>query len=123
LGQTYRLPAGRFCLRVPLGQCDSLAVDAFIIVAYDYPFRPPEVMVACGRQRLEMALPSLDAWTVDTPLTRIVEEVVMQVPGLNRRQVLLTPEGDLAPGIRDQFIGGSDAVKCQVPNRSSERCS
>lgn len=95
--EVYTLPNGQFCVRVPLGRSAGRSVDAFLVVSPDYPMRPPQVMAAAGRQQLPLTLPSLDAWTADSTLVRLMQEVVMQLPGAHPTHARrLTREGDLA---------------------------
>jgi hypothetical protein len=99
LGWPYelrRLRDGRLCLILHLGEREGLPVDAFVVLACAYPARPPRVVVACGRQRLPITLPSLAGWSTSTSLADLVREVVAQVPGLSPNlRIRLTPEGDL----------------------------
>jgi len=95
--QLRRLPDGRLCVWLHIGQREGLPVDAFLLLPTDYPLRPPQAIVACGQQRLPLAMSSLAGWTAETPLTGVVVEAVGQIPGLQLRPARrLTPEGDLA---------------------------
>lgn len=94
--QVYRLPNGQVCLRVPMGRSAGRPVDAFLLVRPDYPVRPPQVLVATGRQQLPLYLPSLDVWSADSSLVRLVEDVALQLPGVHRMRARhLTREGEL----------------------------
>lgn len=99
LGWPYevrRLRDGRLCLVLHFGEREGLPVDAFLVFPRTYPARPPQVVVACGRQRLPMTLPRLASWSANSSLADLVSEVVAQVPGLApNMRVRLTSEGDL----------------------------
>jgi hypothetical protein len=99
LGWPYevrRLRDGRLCLVLHFGEREGLPVDAFFVFPRAYPARPPQVVVACGRQRLPMALPGIASWSTTSSLADLVSEVVAQVPGLAPNlRVRLTAEGDL----------------------------
>jgi hypothetical protein len=77
-----RLADGSHCLSLQLGQRDGLPVDAFAVLASDYPLRPPELVVACGQQPLPLELPGLAAWSVSSSLVAVVGEALLQVPGI-----------------------------------------
>ena len=99
LGWPYelrRLADGRLCLVLHFGEREGLQVDAFIVLPRTYPARPPQVVVACGRQRLPITVPSLASWNINSSLADMMREVVAQVPGLAPNvRVRLTAEGDL----------------------------
>ncbi|MBM4466744.1 MAG: hypothetical protein FJ014_14535 [Chloroflexi bacterium] len=95
--QLRRLPDGRLCLWLHIGQREGLPVDAFLLLPTDYPLRPPQAIVACGQQRLPLNMPSLAGWTAEKTLAGVVAEVIGQIPGLQLRAARrLTPEGELA---------------------------
>jgi hypothetical protein len=96
--ELHRLPDGRLCISVRLGVRETLPIDAFLVLPVDYPLRPPEVTVACGRQPLSLTLPCLQVWTHDSSALTALQEVAAQVPGASRRpRVRLTAEGELLP--------------------------
>jgi hypothetical protein len=95
--QLRRLSDGTICLWLPLGQRDGLPVDAFFLLPREYPLRPPQVVVACGAQRLPLELPRLASWTAGTRLVDVVKDALGQTPGLQpRRGLRLNAAGELA---------------------------
>lgn len=92
-----QLPDGQICLRLTVGSRDGLPVETYVVFPGEYPDRPPEVIVARGRQRVPLDLPGLVKWNGQGALGDIMEEVMLQLPILEVIPWLrLTPEGDLA---------------------------